>query len=111
MDKRPITVLTTFHEADVVPRTRRTKHSSTGQEVVHKPVAIVDYNRFMGGVDKSDQLLSYYMFHHRTVKCWKRAAFHLLNLACVNAYIVYTETALSNKLIHELFLVEVARGY
>ena len=64
----------------------------------------------MGGVDKSDQLLSYYTFHHRTVKWWKRAAFHLLNLACVNAYIVYTETALLNKLIHELFLVEVAKG-
>ena len=45
MDKRTVTVLTTLHEADVVPRTRRTKHSSTGQEVVDKPVAIVDYNK------------------------------------------------------------------
>ena len=63
-------------------------------------------NRFMGGVDKSDQLLMYYTFHHTTVKWWKRAALHLLNLACENAYIVYTETALPKNLIHEVFLVE-----
>ena len=64
MDKRPVTVLTTMHEARLVPQTRRTRHSASGQEVVNKPIAIVDYNKFMGGVDKSDQLLSCYTFHH-----------------------------------------------
>ena len=49
-------------------------------------------------------------FHHRTLKWWKRAAFHLLNLVCVNAYIIYCESRPCNKLIHELFLVEVAKG-
>ena len=29
------------------------------------------YNTFMGGVDKTDQLLSYYDLNHRTVKWYK----------------------------------------
>ena len=110
MDKRPVTVLTTMHDTSLVEKTRRTRHSATGREVVSKPVAVAEYNTFMGGVDKSDQLLSYYTFHHRTQKWWKRAAFHLLNLACVNAYIIYSESHSPRKLIHELFLVEAAKG-
>ena len=66
MDKRPVTVLTTIHEADLVPQTRRTRRSTTGQEVVNKPIAVVDYNKSMGGVDKSDQFLSYYIIHFTT---------------------------------------------
>ena len=108
MDKRPVTLLTTFHDSSSIQTTRRTRHAENGQEVVSKPAAIAEYNKFMGGVDKSDQFLSYYTFHHRTLKWWKRAAFHLLNLACVNAYIIYCES--HHKLIHELFLVEVAKG-
>ena len=93
MVKRPVTVLTTMHKARLVPQTRRTRRSATEQEVVNKLIAIVDYNKFMGGVDKSDQFLSCYTFHHRTVKWWKRAAFHLINLACVNASIIYQKQA------------------
>ena len=109
MDKRPVTLLTTFHDSSSIQRTR---HAENGQEVITitKPAAITEYNQFMGGVDKSDQFLSYYTFHHRTLKWWKRAAFHLLNLVCVNAYIIYCESRPRNKLIHELFLVEVAKG-
>ena len=65
----------------------------------------------MGGVDKADQLLSYYPFSHRTVKWWKRAFFHLLDVALVNSYIMYTEsTQIGRKLTHEQFRVEVAKG-
>lgn len=112
MDKRPVTVLTSIHDDSSTTKRRRTRQSETGMEEIIKPTAIVDYNTYMGGVDKADQLLSYYTFHHRTVKWWKRAAFHLLNTAYVNAYIIYTQTPLAGKhrLIHELFLVQVAKG-
>ncbi len=42
----------------------------------------------MGGVNKSDQLLSFYGFSHWTVKWWRRAFFHLFDMAIVNAYIL-----------------------
>lgn len=41
------------------------------------------YNCYMVGVDKSNQLLSY--FCHCTVKWWKKGFFHLLDMAVVNA--------------------------
>ena len=89
MDKRPVTHLTTFHDSSSIQTTRQTRHAENGQEVITNPAAKAEYNQFMGRVDKSDQFLSYYTFHHRTLKWWKRAAFHLLNLVCVNAYIIY----------------------
>ena len=110
MDKRPVTLLTTFHDSSSLQTTRRTRHAENRQEIITKPAAIAEYNQFMGGVDKSDQFLSYYTLHHRTLKLWKRAAFHLLNLVCVNTYIIYCESRPRNKHIHELFLVEVAKG-
>ena len=50
-----------------------------------------------GGVDKSDQYLSYYGFDHRMVKWYKRAVFHPLDLAIVNAYIMYKLSVQSGK--------------
>ena len=41
---------------------------------------IDDYNLHMGGVDKSDQLVLYYGYSHRSQKWWKRVSFRLLDL-------------------------------
>ena len=35
------------------------------RENVEKPLMVDRYNTFMGGVNKSDQLLSYYGLNHR----------------------------------------------
>lgn len=111
MDKRIVTMLTTIHDDSTIVKRRRTRLSATGLEDIVKPTAIAEYNTYMGGVDKSDQLLTYYTFHHRTTKWWKRAVFHLINVAYVNAYIIYTESpSAGRKLTHEMFLVKVAKG-
>jgi hypothetical protein len=36
---------------------------------------IHDYNLFMIGVDKLDQLMSYYSFLHKSVKWWRKVFF------------------------------------
>ena len=79
-------MLTTVHDDSVVTKQRRTR---AAPEDVRKPVVIVQYNEFMGGVDHGDQLLSYYGFSHRTLKWWRRALFYLVEVAIVNAYIMY----------------------
>ena len=50
---------------------------------------IVDYNTYMLGVDKLDQMMSYYSFLHKTVKWWRKVFFWILEVATVNAYIIY----------------------
>ena len=47
---------------------------------------------------------------HRTVKWWKRAAFHLIELSIVNAYIMYKMSKQSQRhLSHKDFHVALAK--
>ena len=100
MDKRPVCMLSTIHDDYMTTKVRRTRRVEEGQEEIRKPVVVEEYNTYMGGVDKSDQLLSYYGFSHRTVKWWKQAAFHTLDVAVVNVYIVHKTSAQSKKFTH-----------
>ena len=52
---------------------------------VVRPFSVEVYNRFMGGVDKADMLLSLYRTRYRSRKWYHRIAFHLFSLAAVNA--------------------------
>ena len=63
MDKRPDTVLTTIHNDDVAT-VERCRRAPGGREELEKPVAVIDYNKYMAAVDMADQLLSYYGFAH-----------------------------------------------
>ena len=56
-----------------------------------KPTVIADYNKYMLGVDKLDQLTSYYSFLHKSVKWWRKVFFWILEVAVVNSYILYKE--------------------
>ena len=109
MDKRAVTALTTIHEDTAVAVERRSRRAPGGRETVMKPQAIVEYNRYMGGVDHAEQLLSYYGFGHRTVKWWRRAFFLLLDMAVVNSYILYTlQNPDKRRLSHEQLRVTLA---
>ena len=56
-----------------------------------KPVVVVDYNNHMLGVDKLDQLVSYYSFLHKSLKWWRKVYFWMLEVVVVNSYIIYKE--------------------
>ena len=109
-DKRIVSILTTMHSEKPVEVQRRSRSAPGGREVVEKPEAVVEYNRFMGGVDRGDQLLSYYGFPHRTVKWWRRAFFFLFDAAIVNSYIMYCITKKGQRhLSHEQFRIALAK--
>jgi hypothetical protein len=78
--------LTTAHED--VPSSRRDHHKI-------KPAAVLDY-KYKTGVDRSDQMLSYYSFERKTIKCWKKLFFHQFDLAVVNAHILHNKTCKKN---------------
>ena len=71
-DKRKVLMLSTKHAANPVSVQsglyiilRRTS------AIKEKPTVIVDYNTYMLGVDKMDQLVSCYSFTHKSVKWWR----------------------------------------
>ena len=60
-----------------------------------KPSVVADYNLHMIGVDRMDQLASYYSFTHKSVKWWRKVFFCLLEVAVVNTYIIHKKLQLS----------------
>ena len=59
-------MISTIHDNEMICKRRRTRRVDDGTEEILKPKMIDEYNTYMGRVDKSDQLLSYYGFNHRT---------------------------------------------
>ena len=59
-----------------------------------KPKAVLDYNQYMLGVEKMDQLVSYYSFLHKSVKWWREVFFWFLGVVVVNSYIIHKELAI-----------------
>ncbi len=68
-----------------------------GQTLKVKPVVVHDYNQHMLGVDKLDQLASYYSFLHKSVKWWRKVFFWLVEVTVVNSYILYKQQMAAQK--------------
>jgi len=74
-----------------------------------KPSAMLDYNKYKTGVDRSDQMLSYYSFERKTIKWWKKLFFRLVDLVVVNSHILHKKTS-KKKMSLEIFYEKVAEG-
>ena len=75
-DKRDIHMLSTIHTSECVIFDKK---DSDGN-YLSKPKYIVDYVKYMGGVDLNDQLLQYYAPLRKCVKWWRKLFFHLFNM-------------------------------
>ena len=84
-DKRLVRI-STIHDATIVNTGR--KERQTNMEI-KKPYDVVQYNKFMKGVDRADQYLSYYSVLRKTIKWSKKVVLYLLNCALFNAFFVY----------------------
>jgi hypothetical protein len=56
------------------------------------PKAVQLYNRHMGGVDTLDSMLGYYRIKVRSKKWYLRVFFHMVDLVCVNAWILWRKS-------------------
>ena len=76
-DKRDVLILTSMHNAEFcdVP------HGNRNGEAVRKPKAVLDYNKYMGAVDRSDQMLQYQAFKRKT-EVVEKGIFSPLQLGC-----------------------------
>ena len=85
-DKRQVSLCSTLHRG-VMKETARLDRET--DEPIQKPDAIIDYNKYMGAVDLSDQLLQYTANRRRTLKWYKKVMFHMYDLCSVQAYLLY----------------------
>ena len=95
MDKREVYILSGLHKAtNVISK----KTNYKGQKVT-KPQPVFLYNRYMSGVDLTDQFLQYYSFLHKSVKWSKKFFVHCLNMVILNAHNLHKKYSDSKKCI------------
>lgn len=91
-DKKAVTVMSTAfpgHSTGTVKRRVKDGMGFSQLQSVPIPQPTVKYNAFMGGVDKSDQFISYNRILRRTVRYWKTMFYHLLEICATNSSIIY----------------------
>ena len=90
-DRKIVYLLSTVETA-IMTKTKKEKRFADGtREAVKKPSVVLEYDKFLGGVDRADQMLNYAPFPCKTVKWWKRLFFHIVIISVMNSFIMYLE--------------------
>lgn len=84
-DKRDVLCITTNYQPKMI-----VSKNKYGQEKP-KPIEITKYNEFMSGVDRADQMMSYYSCPPKSAKWYKKVIFHLLDVAVWNSFFLYKQ--------------------
>ena len=85
--KRQVSILTTANRTGNTSITRIGKRGAPNT-TYPKPIAIQEYTEHFSGVDKNDQLRSYYGISCKARKWWKYLFWFCLDVTAINAYIL-----------------------
>ena len=107
--KNPVLLLSTKSQATATEVEARLRGVPGGRGPVTKPDVVLQYNKFMGGVDQSDMMLYAYLDERRTMKYWKKVIFSVISRMVVNAYILFREKT-GNKMAHYSFVIKVVEA-
>ncbi|XDV17603.1 hypothetical protein PO909_023437 [Leuciscus waleckii] len=113
MDTREVSICSTIHQAytsEKVAR-RQKKRDGTWEKVsIPVPTPVVENNKYMRGVDLSDQLIQYTSAHHKAHRWYKTMFLHFVDIATCNSYILHKELCEEQKstpLTHRAFTEEL----
>ena len=105
-------VTTAFHDKRTVHLLLTDQIMGTAED--GRPLVLSDYNKNMGGVDKLDQHLSYYLVGRPGKKCWRYIVWHIINTAVYNAFVIWNKFAHNFPILktydHMMFWCDIADG-
>ncbi|KAL8589454.1 hypothetical protein ACOMHN_061665 [Nucella lapillus] len=108
-DRRKVTLLTSAHDA-TDGEVARKGPGGVEKARYSRPLAVSEYSRNYNGVDKHDQMRSYYGSKLKFTKWWKYVFFFCLDTAAVNAYILYKQSVAAPHQKHVDFQTEIFEG-
>ena len=85
-DRRDVTMLTTLHENKMVRLPRKDRVTN---ENLQKPLCVLEYNKQMGAVDRSDMMISSIDSTRKSIKWYKKLFFHTIDISLLNAHAMY----------------------
>lgn len=109
MDTKDVYVATTAFDPRKVQTIER-KQKDGSRKPMFCPLAIVEYTKNMGGVDRFDHFRSSYSIGRKSKKNWFRLFWFLFEAALINAYILYSRGHVMRNNSHRQFRLRVARG-
>ena len=90
-DTKPVYFISNFHGVQQTTVKRKQKNDS--HVFVTCLSMVKDYNVFMIGVDKHDQMRQLYGHDRKIVKWGHRLFFKFVDMTIVNSFVVYKETS------------------
>ena len=90
-DNKPVTILTTIDspsEHGFVERNVKVD-GVWGKANVKRPKGIDTYNKYMNGVNRSDQILGKNSTLRKCMRWWKTLFFHMVDIAVANSFILF----------------------
>ncbi|XP_048514356.1 piggyBac transposable element-derived protein 4-like [Athalia rosae] len=104
-----IRIISTIHNGGLVDTTKKYRKTNS---TIKKPASILDYNKYMKGVDRADQFLCYYPIYRKTIKWSKKVALYLFNCALYNAFVVQQYYSTDSKKLHFYdFLLKISESW
>ena len=82
-DKREVLYISNEHGNEMVEYVDKRNRNR------EKPSPIFHYNKNMGGVDRQDQLNSYYPCSRKTLRWYKKLGVHFIQLMLLNSFLLY----------------------
>lgn len=107
MDNAPVAFISSGIGADATAAVGR-RQPDGDLKSVECPMVVIQYNKFMGGVDLHDQLRETYSFHRKCVRWWLPLFFYMLDVCIVNAFIIF-DLKFPKKFTHKQFRTQLMK--
>jgi len=92
-DNKAVNIGSNFIASGIPIQVKRFDRKEKCSVIIECPEIINLYNKNMGGVDKHDQLVSYYRTFIKSKKWTLRMMFHIFDMAVVNCWLEYKRDA------------------
>lgn len=86
LDEKSAFMLSTIHIIYLFNTRRRDRQTN---KLIRKPSVVNYYNKYMGGDDRSDQMITYIYSVVKSFKWWKKVIIHVLAIVVLDAYTLY----------------------